>query len=65
MTVTTGPGANRDSGHFGPYGGQFAPEALMSALEDLAAEYASPRLTRPSRPNSPTCSAATRGAPPW
>ena len=41
MTVTAGPGANREAGHFGPYGGRFAPEALMSALEDLAAEYAS------------------------
>ena len=41
MTVTAGPGANREVGHFGPYGGRFAPEALMSALEDLAAEYAS------------------------
>src|SRR6202044_198952 len=40
MTVTAGPGANRDAGHFGPYGGRFAPEALMSALEELAAEYA-------------------------
>src|SRR5450631_3666555 len=35
------PGAAREAGHFGPYGGRFAPEALMSALEDLAAEYAS------------------------
>ena len=26
-------------GHFGPYGGMFVPETLMSALEDLAAEY--------------------------
>src|SRR5580700_2862719 len=34
------PGAGRDAGHFGPYGGRFAPEALMSALEELAAEYA-------------------------
>ena len=40
MTVTAGPGANRGAGHFGPYGGRFAPEALMSALEDLAVEYA-------------------------
>src|SRR6202451_2791677 len=40
MTVTAGPGANREVGHFGPYGGRFAPEALMSALEDLAVEYA-------------------------
>jgi tryptophan synthase beta chain len=26
-------------GHFGPYGGMFVPETLMSALEDLAREY--------------------------
>src|SRR5471030_2616183 len=26
-------------GHFGPYGGMFVPETLMSALADLAAEY--------------------------
>jgi tryptophan synthase beta chain len=26
-------------GHFGPYGGMFVPETLMSALLDLAAEY--------------------------
>src|SRR5688572_2707380 len=26
-------------GHFGPYGGMFVPETLMSALCDLTAEY--------------------------
>ncbi len=26
-------------GHFGPYGGMFVPETLMTALNDLAAEY--------------------------
>ncbi|MEP6604212.1 MAG: tryptophan synthase subunit beta, partial [Spartobacteria bacterium] len=26
-------------GHFGRYGGMFVPETLMSALNDLAAEY--------------------------
>ena len=26
-------------GHFGPYGGMFVPETLISALEELAAEY--------------------------
>ena len=26
-------------GHFGPYGGMFVPETLMSALEDLTREY--------------------------
>jgi tryptophan synthase beta chain len=30
-----------DSGHFGSFGGRFAPEALMSALEELTAAYAS------------------------
>jgi tryptophan synthase beta chain len=27
------------AGHFGPYGGMFVPETLMSALNELAAEY--------------------------
>ena len=27
------------TGHFGPYGGMFVPETLISALNDLAAEY--------------------------
>ncbi len=27
------------SGHFGPYGGMFVPETLMSALQDLTREY--------------------------
>src|SRR3954452_14051218 len=26
-------------GHFGPYGGMFVPETLVSALNDLAREY--------------------------
>src|SRR5262249_46512016 len=26
-------------GHFGPYGGMFVPETLMSALQELATEY--------------------------
>jgi tryptophan synthase beta chain len=29
------------AGHFGPFGGRLAPEALMSALEELTAEYES------------------------
>jgi tryptophan synthase beta chain len=28
-----------ERGHFGPYGGMFVPETLMSALNNLAAEY--------------------------
>ena len=31
-------------GHFGPYGGMFVPETLMSALEDLACEYESAKI---------------------
>ena len=30
-------------GHFGPYGGMFVPETLMTALNDLTAEYAKAR----------------------
>ena len=36
------PGRGPDpGGHFGPFGGRFAPEALMSALDELAGAYAS------------------------
>ena len=35
MTLT-GPDA---AGHFGPYGGRFVPEALVAALDELAAAY--------------------------
>ena len=35
--AAAGPG---QPGHFGPFGGRYAPEALMSALEELAREYA-------------------------
>src|SRR5438309_5772521 len=31
-------------GHFGPYGGMFVPETLMSALHELAAEYERARI---------------------
>ena len=31
------------SGHFGPYGGMFVPETLMTALNDLTEEYHSAR----------------------
>ncbi|APU14072.1 MULTISPECIES: tryptophan synthase subunit beta [Actinoalloteichus] len=33
-----------ESGHFGPYGGRFVPEALMSALEELATAYDKARV---------------------
>jgi tryptophan synthase beta chain len=42
MTAVAGPAAVPDAaGHFGPYGGRLAPEALMSALDELTAEYVS------------------------
>ena len=30
-------------GHFGPYGGMFVPETLMTALNELTEEYAKAR----------------------
>lgn len=32
-----------EHGHFGPYGGMFVPETLMTALSELAVEYAAVR----------------------
>jgi tryptophan synthase beta subunit len=37
--VTTTPALTGETGRFGPFGGRLAPEALMSALEDLTAAY--------------------------
>ncbi len=37
---TSGPDA---TGHFGPFGGRLAPEALMSALDELTAAYEAAR----------------------
>jgi tryptophan synthase beta chain len=34
------PGVPDASGHFGPFGGRFVPEALVAALDQLAAAYA-------------------------
>lgn len=34
------------AGHFGPYGGRFVPETLMSAIEDLTREYLAARDDR-------------------
>jgi tryptophan synthase beta chain len=43
LTATTAAGATTPdaTGHFGRYGGRLAPEALMSALEELTAAYLS------------------------
>jgi len=43
LTAVTAAGATTPdaSGHFGRYGGRLAPEALMSALEELTAAYLS------------------------
>ena len=34
--ITSQPDA---TGHFGPYGGRFVPEVLMTPLEELEAAY--------------------------
>jgi len=39
----------RAPGHFGPYGGQFVPETLMAALEELAQAFAAARRDRSFR----------------
>ena len=41
-TAQAGPVPD-ETGHFGAHGGRFAPEALMSALDELAREYRSAR----------------------
>jgi tryptophan synthase beta chain len=38
-----GPSGPDERGHFGPYGGRFVPEALVAALDQLAAEWAAAR----------------------
>jgi len=38
-TSISGIGPSKIPGHFGPYGGVFVPETLVSALEELEAEY--------------------------
>ncbi|MEY4972579.1 MAG: tryptophan synthase beta chain, partial [Actinomycetota bacterium] len=35
----TTPAVSEILGHFGPYGGRFVPEALISALEELDAAH--------------------------
>jgi tryptophan synthase beta chain len=41
MTGTTEPPSEQPNGtgHFGPYGGRFVPEALVAALDELTAAY--------------------------
>ena len=43
MPATELPTVPDASGHFGPYGGMFVPETLMTALQELTDEYASAR----------------------
>ena len=49
MTAHGGAPVPDQSGHFGPYGGRFVPEALVAALDELAAAYrdarSDPRFT--------------------
>ena len=44
--ITSKPDA---TGHFGPYGGMFVPETLMTALEELTREYETARKDREFR----------------
>jgi tryptophan synthase beta chain len=47
MTSTTANKTYPDAtGHFGPYGGMFVPETLMTALHELTEEYARARADR-------------------
>ncbi len=39
MTTTEAAQLPDERGHFGPYGGRFVPEALVAALDELAAAY--------------------------
>ncbi|MFI0371649.1 tryptophan synthase subunit beta [Actinomadura sp. 1N219] len=44
MTIDTARGAVPDAtGHFGSFGGRFAPEALMAALDELTREFETAR----------------------
>jgi tryptophan synthase beta chain len=50
MTAEPAPGGHGaaaglpdEAGHFGPYGGRFVPEALVAALDELAAAHAAAR----------------------
>ena len=51
------------SGHFGVFGGRFAPEPLMAALEQLTKEYEARAPTRTSAPSWMTFSRTTRAGP--
>jgi tryptophan synthase beta chain len=45
LTATTNILTNPDrSGHFGPYGGRFVPEALIAALDEIDAAFTAARL---------------------
>src|SRR3954471_483132 len=39
MSIEASPTVPDSLGHFGPYGGTFVPETLISALEQLDREY--------------------------
>jgi tryptophan synthase beta chain len=43
QSPVSGPTVPDETGHFGPYGGRFVPEALVKALDELTAEYAAAR----------------------
>ena len=39
MTIDTARAVPDATGHFGSFGGRFAPEALMAALDELTREF--------------------------
>src|SRR4051794_28077632 len=41
MTIDAARGVPDITGHFGRFGGRFAPEALMAALDELTTEFGS------------------------
>lgn len=41
-------------GYFGAFGGKFIPEALVAAVDEVAAEYEKAKGTPRSRPSSTT-----------
>src|SRR3712207_1999610 len=44
LSLPARPGWPDATGHFGPYGGRFVPEALIAALDDLTEAYEAMRV---------------------
>jgi tryptophan synthase beta chain len=63
MTDTNTPAAAGRSGYFGSFGGQFVPETLMSALEQLDREYRAVRDDADFRAELDRCYRQIAGRP--